>query len=79
MLHKLATCLPHVTHFPASKNGILRIKGYWNKIVSSRQIPYQRRMQNPVKHLKIEFFAKVFNGFEPVNYFPRECAPVWIR
>ena len=79
MLHKLATCLPHVIHFPASKNGILRIEGYRNKIVSSRQIPYQRRMQNPVKHLKIEFFAEVFNGFEPVNYFPRECATVWIR
>ena len=30
---------------------------------------FQRRIQNPVKHLKIELFAKIVNGFAPVNHF----------
>lgn len=30
---------------------------------------YQMRIQNPVKYLKMELFAKNFNGFESVNYF----------
>ena len=34
-----------------------------------------RRIQNPVKHLKWSFFAKIVNGWKPLNIFEKKLHP----
>ena len=38
------------------------------KILRNR---YQRRIQNPVKHLRWSFLAKIINGFQPLTIFAK--------
>ena len=44
----------------------------------SEREAHQRRIRNTVKHLKMERFAKIINGFQPFTIFAkRSILHVW--